>query len=221
MSDDIDLLCEQVERLLDRGDDEAALPLLTEIAESGDAWGQYMLGLAYHYGNGVRRSRVLAAQWYDRAAAQGYDSAILNRGLLYASERPPAWSKAYRCFQRAARSGNRNAMFNLGIYYELGRHVKVNRRTSFKWYLKAAELGDNEAQCQVGYCYHEGRGVRKNDERAVHWYRRSASQKNGVACHNLGLCHRHGDGVERNQTRARSWFRKAVKYGHEKAKRFL
>ncbi|QDU79949.1 Putative beta-lactamase HcpC precursor [Polystyrenella longa] len=210
-------LYDRVDVLLDRGQSAEAVVLLKRIASAGDVWGQYMLGLAYHYGDGVGKSRKQAEKWYSLAAEQNYDSALLNLGLLYASRRPPAYGEAYRLFQRAARLGNRNAMYNLGLYYERGHHVKANSRTSFRWYFKAAELGDDEAQCMVGYCYHEGEGISQNKEQAVHWYRLSANQDNASACYNLGLCYGDGDGVRRSVRQARRWLEQAIILGHVKA----
>ncbi|MCA9041763.1 MAG: sel1 repeat family protein [Planctomycetaceae bacterium] len=214
MTTDINSMSREVDCLLDSGKSRQAVSLLKQIAKAGDAWGQYMLGLAYHYGNGVARSRRQAERWYQAAAEQNYDSAILNIGLLRAASRPPRYAEAFSLFRRAAKLGNRTAMYNLGLYYELGRHVKANRCTSFRWYLKSAELGDTDAQCCAGYCYHEGFGVRKNEEQAVHWYRKAAQQENVSACYNLGLCYLKGTGVKKSQKLAREWLERAAKLGH-------
>ena len=57
--------------------------------------------------------------------------------------------EAVKLYRRAARQGNRDAQYNLGLIYEEGRGVPENRRLSFRWYLKAAERGDVDAQCEV------------------------------------------------------------------------
>ena len=93
--------------------------------------------------------------------------------------------KAVSLYRRAAAQGNRNACYNLGLYYDIGRGVPENRRLSFRWHLKAWQLGDHESQRIVGYRYHEGKGVRRDPERAIFWYRRAARGGDVYAEYNL------------------------------------
>ena len=46
-----------------------AAKLYRQSAEQGDTWAQYLLGLCYRDGDGVRRNRRWALHWFDRAAA--------------------------------------------------------------------------------------------------------------------------------------------------------
>src|SRR5262245_33448898 len=50
------------------------------LANAGDAPSQFLLGTMYDEGKGVPRDAALAAQWYRRAADQGYALAQNNLG---------------------------------------------------------------------------------------------------------------------------------------------
>jgi len=52
-------------------------------AEKGDANAQFVLGLKYDTGKGVRQDYAEAAKWYRKAAEQGYAEAQFNLGTMY------------------------------------------------------------------------------------------------------------------------------------------
>ena len=52
-------------------------------AEKGDAKAQFVLGLKYDTGKGVRQDYTEAEKWYRKAAEQGYAEAQFNLGTMY------------------------------------------------------------------------------------------------------------------------------------------
>jgi uncharacterized protein len=56
----------------DKGDYATALRLWRPLAEQGNAYAQYNLGLMYDYGTGVAQDYREAAKWYRLAAVRGY-----------------------------------------------------------------------------------------------------------------------------------------------------
>jgi uncharacterized protein len=52
------------------------------LAEQGDAFAQYNLGVMYANGRGVPEDDVEAVKWYRLAADQGLDVARLNREIV-------------------------------------------------------------------------------------------------------------------------------------------
>ena len=64
---------------------KAARPWLLSAASAGSFWAQYMVGLSFDHGHGVRRSVSRAIYWYRLSSAQGYASAHLNLGILLAN----------------------------------------------------------------------------------------------------------------------------------------
>ena len=68
---------EDANAALTRADFAAALAIYRGLAEKGEAEAQHNLGLMYDKGQGVRHDRNEAMKWIQRAAAQGYQDAIL------------------------------------------------------------------------------------------------------------------------------------------------
>jgi hypothetical protein len=61
----------------------AALPLLTELAASGDARAETYLGYMYAQGVGVPQNFMVSAGWYRCASQQGVPEAQYQLGLMY------------------------------------------------------------------------------------------------------------------------------------------
>ena len=66
-----------------RGNFSAAEKLLLPIAEGGNAYAQYRLGLVYLEATGEMRSPAEAAKWLESAALQGQPQAQYKLGILY------------------------------------------------------------------------------------------------------------------------------------------
>lgn len=76
-----------------------------------------------------------------------------------------------------ARNGNVDAQFEVGLCYDEGNGVSVNKYEAFKWFKEAALRGHARAQNAVGICYEYGEGVGINKNEAIRWYEMSI--KNG------------------------------------------
>jgi uncharacterized protein len=77
---------------------------LRKMAESGNPYGQYMLGYRYETGFGVPQGYASAADWYLKASEQGYAAAQYSLGLLYEHNQgvPQSYEKAYFWLSLAA-----------------------------------------------------------------------------------------------------------------------
>ena len=71
----------------------------------------------------------------------------------------PSHKKAARLYQRAAELGDVMAMFNLGISYDHGRGVKLDKKKAAKYWRMAADRGHANAQFNLGCCFQNGGGV--------------------------------------------------------------
>jgi len=67
----------------DRANYQTALKVWMQQAETGDPEAQNYVGEIYAKGLGTDPDYVLAAQWYEKAAAQGLTRAKINLGFLY------------------------------------------------------------------------------------------------------------------------------------------
>ena len=91
----------------------------------------------------------------------------------------PASASADFMTQAKAFFGNAEAQCNLGVCYEHGDGVPMNKAKAVEWYQKAAWQGYADAQFYVGRFYHLGSdegGVPKDMAMAVKWYRKAADQ---------------------------------------------
>ena len=66
-----------------RGDYATALRLFRPLAKRGHASAQFILGVAYASGEGVKQDYAEAEKWYRKAAKQGFAAAQYNLGVMY------------------------------------------------------------------------------------------------------------------------------------------
>jgi TPR repeat protein len=148
----------------------AAAPLdrLTQLANSGDAEAELIVGLKYMNGG----SDTSAAQWLERAANGHEAVAQYTLGSLY--ERGIGVGKnpaeAVKWYQQAADQGNRKAMYRLGIAYAQGTGVDIDYSKSAEWFEKAANAGLVDAQFNLAVLYERGEGVPQSLLDAYKWY---------------------------------------------------
>ena len=92
-----------------------ALKWNQKAAEQADPSGEWLLGDAFEYGNGVQQDYVEAAKWYESAAEQGHPIAQFSLGLLYAKGDgvPKDYVQAYKWWNLSAAQGNETAKKNL------------------------------------------------------------------------------------------------------------
>lgn len=88
-----------------RGDYATAEKILLPMAEAGNPYAQYRLGMVYAEAMGEMRSTVEAAKWYESAALQGQPFAQYKLGILYVKGDgvPKDFVLAYMWFSISAR----------------------------------------------------------------------------------------------------------------------
>ena len=79
--------------------------------------------------------------------------------------------------RRLAELGDASSQYNLGVSYQNGLGVSVDKVESVKWYRLAAEQGDADAQYNLGASYLEGNGIDIDKVEGMKWIKLSA--KNG------------------------------------------
>lgn len=217
----------------EKKDYKQAVKLFKREAKENHAGAQYYLGRCYEAGHGGARNKKESLKWYRKAAAQEHAEAkaalkrlvrldreekvlpepsaaqsLYKRGCLRYSKKD--YAEAVRLFTQAAQQKHTGAQYLLGLCYDLGQGVKVNRETAFAWYCKAANQGHAPAQNNVGLCFQHGYGTRKDASRAYEWYSKAAVQGYAAAQNNLGLCYQEAQGVGKDDIKAFEWYRKAA-----------
>lgn len=120
---------------------------LVELAQSGSADAQSLLGLYYSNGIQVKQDKAVAEQWYLKAAAQGHGEACYNLGQMYRSGAlgRPDYAKALRWYQCAAESGVMEAPSAVAGFHSEGLSVPKNELLATMWMIIARERGDPRA----------------------------------------------------------------------------
>ena len=93
----------------------------------------------------------------------------------------------FRDTLRAAKQGDAQAQYNLGLMYADGRGVRRDDAEAVKWYRQAAAQGNAEAQYNLGFMYANGQGVRQDLALAQEWYGKACQNGYQDGCHNYQL----------------------------------
>lgn len=127
-------------------DDE--MTRLIAVGEAGDSKAQYKLGLCYYHGQGVERDYHQAAEWLEKAAAQGDFAANDMLGACYylmgldyycGTDREQDYEKAIGYFRESAERGLLEAQYAMGLNYALGIGVEKDYQQGFAWLMAAIE----------------------------------------------------------------------------------
>ena len=123
-----------------RGDFATALRLWSPLAEQGEPYAQYYLGLMYSLGYGAPQDDAASVKWYRMAADQGDPRAQANLGIMYENARgvPKDYVRAAALYRKGADQGYSFAQFNLGVMYEMGRGVPQDYIRARMWFDLAA-----------------------------------------------------------------------------------
>ena len=90
-------------KALDREEYRTTYRRIKPLAEQGDPYSEYLLGVMYENGRGVAQDFSEAATWYRRSAQQGIPEAQAGLGRMYASGRgvPRDYVRAHMWLQLA------------------------------------------------------------------------------------------------------------------------
>ncbi len=90
---------------------------------------------------------------------------------------PQTYADAMAQFEQAARNGDPDASWNLGVGYLKGIGVPKDEARAAEWFKRAANLGDTRAQSTLTDLYFRGIGVQRDYVRAYTWASIAARQQ--------------------------------------------
>lgn len=130
-------------KAIDGGDYETAYRNFLPEAIHGNKLCQGLIGRMYEEGKGVPQDFVQAADWYRRAADQGYSAAQVALGVLYQMGHGVIlnYAEAMHWYRAAAAQGHARAMYDIGTLYDRGQGVERDPDEAARWYAQAAEHG--------------------------------------------------------------------------------
>lgn len=125
-------------------------------------------------------------------------------------------------YEKAARNGNIDAIFNLAVINDKGQSMRRNAARAARLYKQAALRGDLRSQENLAVMLLDGDGVKRDTAEGFRWLRKAAQRGDSKAQYNLGHAYAYGeDGVQKNDSLALKWLSKAAKQGHTKSRRLL
>ena len=126
---------------------------------------------------------------------------------------PKSAKKAVKLFKRAVELGSTIAMVDLGLLYERGIGVRLDRNRARQLYQLAADRGSVHAQFNLG------NNLRKagDETAAMSYYKLAANQGLISAWNSVGVVYYN----QRNLEESTRWFERAAAAGHEGARRNL
>lgn len=120
-----------------------------------------------------------------------------------------------------AKRGDKYALFNLGLAYDLGKHgCPVDKAKAVEYYTRAAEGWNASiaAKVNLGVMYANGEGVEKNMKEAFElWDYAAVIGGDSLGCYYAGLCYLNGDGVKRDVIKGIDKIYKSAKKGYKRA----
>ena len=198
---------------------------LNKSAAQGHRGALLKLGVIFQFGQGVPRSLVKAAEYFEKSIAAGEPSAYSNLGILYQKGEggvPLDNEKAVALYREGARLGHMTAkmmlaqaLFN-GIGVESADPVEAVRLAS-----EASGMGQHDATYLVGCAWMQGRGVpRRDEDRAIAFFEKAVAGGHATSMHSLAilLLQRAGPGTpDESRKHAISLLRKAAAAGVQAA----
>ena len=125
-----------------------------------------------------KQDYTAALRLFRPLADQGYASAQLNLGMMYAKGQgvPQDYVQAVNWYRLAADRGYASAQIMLGIMYSKGQGVPQDYVQAARWYRLAADQGYASAQIMLGIMYSKGQGVPQDYVEAHKWFTLSAAR---------------------------------------------
>ncbi len=176
-------------------------------ARLGAPEAQFEIGAMYENGRGVEIDRAVAADWYRKSAAQGYERATNALARMEDNERRLAKISAL------AESGDIEAQYSLGNMYLTGTGTLTDLGRAQVWLSRAASKGHIKAQYKLGHLYYVDMAENTDNKAALEWFTKAAASDYGPAQYYLGDMYASGSGVQQDYAKAREWYSKAQASG--------
>ncbi|MBA4382926.1 MAG: hypothetical protein C0406_10205 [Sideroxydans sp.] len=134
------------------------LDLYRHLANKGEAWAMYSMGVIYAKGSGVPQSDDVALTWYMFAAEKGNLDAYLALGKMYSDGTAfkPDYPLALEWYTKAATAGDAGAQYIVASIYRKGLGTERDANKAVEWYKKSAEQKFEGAKAKLEEMYKAG-----------------------------------------------------------------
>jgi TPR repeat protein len=179
-------------------DGKTAFELCMHVCRSKDdklrSVAQHQIGMMYIHGIGVDAvDEELAVQYWKQAtegSSYRHGPTLRCLGIYYGSREE--YDLAFPLFVEAYKLGVVGVAYNLGLCYEFGFGVWLNKKEAFDYMQKAAAAGGIEAKYRLAQYYDHGTGTRINSAEAQRLCLEAAEGGLQEAQLSAGLLHYRG-----------------------------
>lgn len=204
-------------------DKKKGVELTLKAANAGDSTAAHNMSVNYWKGDGVEVDIEKSVEWAKKAAELGDGSGLAWIAEQYFHGNDPITedkAKAVEFFILAANAGETSAMEDLGVCYNKGYGVAVDKNKAIEWFEKAAkEGGSGKALSNLEDLYAEVDA----DTSATRYFellKAVADKGYYEAMGRIHLCYLYGYGTEKNTEKAMQYLDQAVE-GEEPTSCFL
>lgn len=152
---------------------------------------------------------------YRELAKNGCSAAFLPTAQIYYND--GMYKQAWKWYQEAAKAGEGEGLYRVGVFYLRGIYVSRNERAAVKNLKMAAQNGNLAAIELLSQCYMSGKGCEKDEPLARKYLSILAEYDNANAQYFMGEFLREAGG-EKNIIKAAEYYRRAASNGHPEAK---
>ena len=126
----------------------------------------------------------------------------------------PDHLRAEAAVRKAAKSGNAEAQFRLGVMYGNGDGVGLDYEQARQWFERAAAQGHENALITLAWMFANGTGVVMDEDRARELYIAAAQRGSAKAQYVVGTMYRFAQyGAPKDIAQAVKWYLKAADQG--------
>jgi TPR repeat protein len=189
------------------GDFPSAYTEFLDAALTGDPVAQFLVGSLHEDGLGTLSDDNAAVRWYEKAAAQKDEGALVALAHLLLAGRGADRDEARAAvlLTDAAKLGNAKAMNTLGALYADGIGVTTSPEQALTWYRKSAEANYPAAWYNLAAMVLNGDGTEADPARALALYTKAAHQGHPGAPVNIAYLHANGIGTPTDYIAAYAW----------------
>ena len=192
-------------------DPDAAMKMLRQLANRGNAPACFMLGKQLHElgANEEAAKYLMATSNKENIPAK----ALLGEMRLKGDGVEKNTQQGVRLLSEAAQAGNTDAQLTLAEAYSDGQYLPENAERSVFWTKQAALQKDTYAQTLLAAHCFTGYGVDRDTRECYFWMYQAAKQGFAYAQAGVGECLQEGLGVRRNKSKGAKFYAKAAAQG--------
>lgn len=179
------------------GDYTKALQIMKSPENINDPRAQYVIGLAYRFGNGVEQSSTEAVKWWTKSGEEGgFPRALYSLAVLYRDGEgvPQSHTKSFKLAMKSAEADTGEPYAFIGKAYRYGIGTARSDIMAMEYFEKAYFKKNFEGLNIMADMYRDGLGGPKSPEIAAYMYkrdfensRRKSSRRNLTTLANQGV----------------------------------